>query len=469
MQGQRARAQEFDFDSADRAPAEKGDFLATSQVREAVIGFLNDGALDAAASLIASSSAEVGDALLQAMSEAPSASAGAAQREALAEAFFRARDFERAGKAALLIDDPERAARFLEQSGQFGRAANLHERAGRLEQAAELYERARDFDRAAALFEQLGRLDRAAQAFERGGKLFEAGRLWTKLRRLDRSLEALQRVDQASAHFVPAMQLLGRILEYTGYRDAAAARYLEVVNSRPLDQTTVDIHERLIELYVIAGNANDARRLINRVLTFAPSRPRAARALGQLLGKGSTEATLRSPGPQHSDSAPPRSTADQPASSGQIGTITAVHPTVDSLRKLPLLAELSLDELRSLHALGERCTFSAGQTIIEADTDGAHFVVLLAGSVEVLRPSPQGAIHLAELRYGACLGEMALVDEGPTSAHVRALTDVTAFRWPIDVIRKHLLGDERTALRMLRVMSRTLSVRLREANSRIKD
>jgi hypothetical protein len=37
----------------------------------------------------------------------------------------------------------------------------------------------------------------------------------------------------------------------------------------------------------------------------------------------------------------------------------------------------------------------------------------------------------------------------------------------MDRLRRHLVTDERTALRILKVMSRTLSVRLRETNRRI--
>jgi CRP-like cAMP-binding protein len=67
-----------------------------------------------------------------------------------------------------------------------------------------------------------------------------------------------------------------------------------------------------------------------------------------------------------------------------------------------------------------------------------------------------------------CLGdappETTLVDEGPTSARVEAIADVVAFAWPLDRLRRHLATHEGTALRVLRVISRTLSVRLREAN-----
>jgi len=74
------------------------------------------------------------------------------------------------------------------------------------------------------------------------------------------------------------------------------------------------------------------------------------------------------------------------------------------------------------------------------------------------------ATVLGELGYGASLGEMALVDDGPTSARVEAVSEVVAYGWPLERLRRHLATNEGTALRLLKVISRTLSVRLRETN-----
>lgn len=430
-------------------------FQATEQIRGAVLRFLEAGAIDEAASLIASSGAEVGDALLDLKDLAPQ------PREALAEAFHRARDFDRAARAAERLDNPERAAHYLELSGQFARAGAIRERLNQLEQAAELHQRAGDHERAGDLFTRVGRLDRAAEAFERGNRLYEAGRLWSRQRRLDRALEVLQRVDSDDSTFVPAMHLLGRILEFTGHTDAAIARYQEVVHARPLDNTTVDIHERLIGLYVQTSNVPEARRLITKVLKFEPSRPYPARALGLLLGKGSTEATMRSV-----ISMPP-----PPASavmSGQPITVTAVNPTIDRLRQLPLFSELSLSELRQLHAAGEFFPYRAEELLIEQDREGAFFFVLLSGSVLVSHLADGREIPLTELRQSACVGEMSLLDEGPTSARVRALTPTETFRWPLGRLRAFLADDDRIALRILRVMSRAMSVRLRDVDRRVR-
>lgn len=439
-------------------------FQATEQVCTEVLRVLAAGFSDQAASLIASSGAEVGDALLKLNGLSPSI------QDSLAEAFYLARDYERAAIAAGRLDNPERAALLLERSGQFVRAAELRERLGQSMPAAELYLRGGAPERAASLFVKLGRLDQAAEAFERAGKLYEAGRLWSRQRRLDRALETLQRVDTSDETFVPSTLLLGRILEFTGHPAAAILRYQEVVHSRPLDASTVDIHERLIGLFVQTNNIPEARRLINKVLKFEPNRPYPIRALGLLLGKGSTEATMRSvvssPPPPLQENAESRM-----FSSKQPQTITAVHPAIDQLRQLPIFQELSLSEIRILHTAGESVTYKAGELLVEQDQEGLYFFVLFSGSVEVRRvPYSQGPeVLLAELRQGACIGEMSLLDEGPTSARVRAVVDTRTFRWPLAKMRALLADNERTALRILRVMSRAMSVRLRETSSHVRE
>jgi CRP-like cAMP-binding protein len=442
------------------APAPQ-QFLTAEQLGAWVLQCLEADSLDEAASLIATSSPEVGDALLGLQNLSPEA------LNRLAEAFFRARDDDRALLAARRLGNPERAALFLERGGQFQRAAELRERLGQTAQAADLYLRGGAPERAAALFTKLGQIEQAADAFERAGKFYEAGRLWSRQRRLDRALAVLQKVTPGDESFVPATLLLGRILEFTGHPAAAIARYQDVVQSRPLDATTIDIHERLIGLHIQADNVADARRLIAKVLKFEPNRPYPVRALGMLLGKGSTEATMRS-----EVSLPPLAPAESRVfSSQQPHTITAIHPAVDQLRQLPLFQELALSEIRALHDAGEVARYQAGEILIEQDQEGTFFFVLFSGAVQVLRFQGPGrvGVPLAELRYGACVGEMALLDEGPTSAQVRALVDTTTFRWPLPRLRALLAANERTALRILRVMSRALSVRLRETSRHVHE
>lgn len=492
MQGRLSREMEFDFVDGDGG----GTFVATGKVRAVIIAHLNMGEVDKAASLIATSAPDVGDALL----EEDAQSTSAAVREALAEAFTRARDFDRAGRAALLIGDPARAAPFFERSYQFSRAAQLYEAGGKFDRVAELYERDLRFDLAAQFYERCNQPERAAVAHEKANRFFDAGRLWAKVRRLDRAVEALQRVETADKRFASAMLLLGRILEHAGHRDTAATHYIRAIKACPLDASSIEVYERLGEIYVAVGETQAARKLFEAACKFDPQREKPRAALAAL---GITPPAAAAPAPSKAPSPPPaqqsRAPAPQvsavpvppapsisaapagpssllrplllppppgaPAEAASEGKITAVNQDVDVLRQIPLLSELALDELRALQSFGARTSFSAGEIMIEQGCEGVRMLLVLSGKVRISHLDEAGkATVLGELGYGASLGEMALVDDGPTSARVEAVGEVVAYGWPLERLRRHLATNEGTALRLLKVISRTLSVRLRETN-----
>jgi len=492
MQGRLSREMEFDFVDGDGG----GTFVATGKVRAVIIAHLNTGEVDKAASLIATSAPDVGDALL----EEDAQSTSAAVREALAEAFTRARDFDRAGRAALLIGDPARAAPFFERSYQFSRAAQLYEAGGKFDRVAELYERDLRYDLAAQFYERCNQPERAAVAHEKANRFFDAGRLWAKVRQLDRAVEALQRVETTDKRFASAMLLLGRILEHAGHRDTAATHYIRAIKACPLDASSIEVYERLGEIYVAVGETQAARKLFEAACKFDPQREKPRAALAAL---GVTPPAATAPAPSKAPSPPPAQQSHAPAphvsnapvppapsisvapagpssllrplllppppgapaSEDSQGMITAVNQDVDVLRQIPLLSELALDELRALQAFGERKTFAPGQTMIEQGCEGAHMLLVLSGKVRISHVDDDGrATVLGELGYGASLGEMALVDDGPTSARVEAVSEVVAYGWPLERLRRHLATNEGTALRLLKVISRTLSVRLRETN-----
>jgi hypothetical protein len=294
------------------------------------------------------------------------------------------------------------------------------------------------------------------------------------------------------------MLLLGRILEHSGHSGNAAASYIGVVKTCPLDEVTAEVYERLAAIYVASGEPDAARKLYTAVVRFDPNREAANRALAALGGERLTTSpgapapslappaaapmlSLGPPAPARTPSSPPPSipgtvrplVLPPPPGTG-VGSpsaaqakLTAVHGDVDVLRELPLLAELSLDELRALQAMGGRRRFVNGEILIEQGREGENLFVILSGKVRVLHLADSGAVtELGELGYGAALGDMALVDSGPTSARVEAVGGAEAYVWPLAQLRPYLASHEGTALRILRVVSRTLSVRLRETNRR---
>jgi len=93
----------------------------------------------------------------------------------------------------------------------------------------------------------------------------------------------------------------------------------------------------------------------------------------------------------------------------------------DALSQVPLFAELSKTELRSISGLMTPITVPAGRQLIREGQFGREFLVLIDGKATVTR---QGEF-LANISSGDFVGEMSLVTGDPCNATVVADSDST--------------------------------------------
>ena len=99
---------------------------------------------------------------------------------------------------------------------------------------------------------------------------------------------------------------------------------------------------------------------------------------------------------------------------------------LDSLKRVPLLADLSRKELERVAADGRNEVYSAGQDIVTEGDSGGPFFMLLEGRAQILK----GGKLRRSLEPGAYFGEMSLIDHKPRSATVRAETNVSGLAIP---------------------------------------
>ena len=105
------------------------------------------------------------------------------------------------------------------------------------------------------------------------------------------------------------------------------------------------------------------------------------------------------------------------------------RPTMDDvlnvLRQAALFEGLSQEELQAIAALCQSRSFRSGETITTQGEHGDELFVVSQGFVEVTLTDPGGGEPriVVQLGPGQIVGEMSLVDRGPRSATVRALTD----------------------------------------------
>jgi CRP/FNR family cyclic AMP-dependent transcriptional regulator len=130
----------------------------------------------------------------------------------------------------------------------------------------------------------------------------------------------------------------------------------------------------------------------------------------------------------------------------------------ESLKRLPIFAACSQRDLEAVARLSTTLDVSKGKSLVTEGTPGHEFVVIRAGTVEVTR----GGTKLAELGPGDYFGEISLIDGGPRTATVTAVTPVT-----IEVVESRdfdalLEKVPDLALRLLK----GLATRLREKTDR---
>jgi CRP/FNR family transcriptional regulator, cyclic AMP receptor protein len=91
---------------------------------------------------------------------------------------------------------------------------------------------------------------------------------------------------------------------------------------------------------------------------------------------------------------------------------------------VPLLSSLSKAELGRVLALGDEVEFFPGKVIVEAGDVARDFYLLLAGSAKLTVAGKRSQT----LGPGDYFGEMAVLDGGPRTATIVALTPVSALR-----------------------------------------
>ena len=115
--------------------------------------------------------------------------------------------------------------------------------------------------------------------------------------------------------------------------------------------------------------------------------------------------------------------------------------------------------------------FQAGDAVIrQGDTDRAFYIVI-DGKLEVLIPrGTSGKLGRTQVREaGAVIGEQAFLDGKPRSATLRAITDGEMLSVSLDAFQVLAAHEPDLARDMLLDLARTLSVKLRQANTFISN
>lgn len=126
--------------------------------------------------------------------------------------------------------------------------------------------------------------------------------------------------------------------------------------------------------------------------------------------------------------------------------------TLATLKKIALFTGLSEGDFKLLSEMAREVKLAKGEMLFEEGQPGAQAFIVEAGEVEILKASAGRELLLAVRGPGELIGEVALLDQAPRMASVRARSDSTLIA--IDKTSfDELLGSSTTALNAMFRMS----------------
>jgi CRP/FNR family cyclic AMP-dependent transcriptional regulator len=122
------------------------------------------------------------------------------------------------------------------------------------------------------------------------------------------------------------------------------------------------------------------------------------------------------------------------------------------LGKVPLFSGLSQRELDAIVRAGKQVEHQSGHVIAREGDRGIGFFLVLDGEAKVSR----GGKTLAKLKAGDFFGEVSLLDRGPRTATVTAITPIRLLGVTAWVFRGILVEHPSIAMKLLEVVASRL-------------
>jgi CRP/FNR family cyclic AMP-dependent transcriptional regulator len=138
----------------------------------------------------------------------------------------------------------------------------------------------------------------------------------------------------------------------------------------------------------------------------------------------------------------------------------------DDLAQIQLFANLEREQLEKIAGLMHRLEVQPENEIVVEGETGQRLYIIVEGTAQVRQVlDTDRAKVLASLGKGNFFGELALLDSGPRSASVVAVTPCELFYLDRDEFMDLLKNYPEIAIKL----AQTLAGRLRRANRQIKD
>ena len=143
---------------------------------------------------------------------------------------------------------------------------------------------------------------------------------------------------------------------------------------------------------------------------------------------------------------------------------------VELLSDIPLFQELELNDINIINEHLSTIELQAGETVFEEGDEGTYVCFIIFGELDIIKRTINGNEKvISRLARGRSLGEMSLIDNLPRSATVKASSNTTLFVLTSDEFEKILISSPQIGIKILKYISRALSLNLRRTSNVLLD
>ncbi len=135
---------------------------------------------------------------------------------------------------------------------------------------------------------------------------------------------------------------------------------------------------------------------------------------------------------------------------------------------IPILGKLTDEELRAIEQYMNLIEVAPGEVVFKEGDKGDYVCFLVDGVLDVVKePEAAQGIVISTLTRGRSIGEMAVIDELPRSATVKARTKSTLLTLSRENFNYILEAHSGIGVKILKGIARLLSMNLRKTSSRL--
>lgn len=130
----------------------------------------------------------------------------------------------------------------------------------------------------------------------------------------------------------------------------------------------------------------------------------------------------------------------------------------DQLRNIPMFAKLDSSKLKLLAFTSEMVNYADGETVFCQGDSADCAYVIMKGGVDVITETESGPLVATTLQQNQLFGEMALLNNVPRVATMKANGDILVMKITADMFLKLISENSDVSLDVMRQLSAKLAM-----------